>query len=395
MKPTLRNRIIRQLLASHRSRLALAFLLGMGIMAIFADFLANERPLMVIQDEKVQFPVVEGPFYGVNWEKQTFEFAIWPLVRYGNESDAGSVSPHLLGKDRLGRDLLASLIHGSRISLTVGLGTMFIALLIGIIIGGAGGYWGNKGVLIAWPRLAAWLMGIFLVFYYGYFIRKGLWGVPDHSEVRILLFHVTAILIICDWIGRRLARIWPGTYALPLDSISHRLVELIDALPVLLIVIALSAIFAKKLGGDNESGTPLIPLIVILGGLSWTGIARLVRAEVVRIKELDYISAARGLGFSQWRILFRHIFPNGLVSLWVVGAFGIGRAILAESTLSFLGMGPANSVSWGKLLYISSVEDIRHVSFLVFFLPCLMIFLTVLSCNALGAKIKDIIDPTP
>jgi peptide/nickel transport system permease protein len=132
--------------------------------------------------------------------------------------------------------------------------------------------------------------------------------------------------------------------------------------------------------------------MVVLGLISWTGVARLTRGEFFRIGTLDYVSAIRALGGSNWRIIFRHILPNGIGPVLVVASFGIASAILIESALSFLGMGvPQPSASWGTLLN-DGRSDIWGAWWLTVF-PGFAIFLTVTAWNLFGEGLRDAIDP--
>jgi peptide/nickel transport system permease protein len=130
---------------------------------------------------------------------------------------------------------------------------------------------------------------------------------------------------------------------------------------------------------------------LIIGFTSWTGIARITRAEFLKIRNLEYIQAGKALGFSQSRIIFRHALPNGIAPALVIIAFGVAAAILIESSLSFLGIGvPADVVTWGSL--IASGRAHFGAWWLVVF-PGLAILLTVSVYNLLGEGIRDAIDP--
>ena len=132
-------------------------------------------------------------------------------------------------------------------------------------------------------------------------------------------------------------------------------------------------------------------LVVIIGFTSWTGMARFMRAEMMKIKEMEYIQAAKVLGFSWKRIIFKHAIPNGLAPVFTAAAFGVASAILVESGLSFLGIGvPDDVVTWGKLL--SSGKEEFEASWLVIF-PGLAIFFTVTAYNLLGEGLRDALDP--
>lgn len=154
------------------------------------------------------------------------------------------------------------------------------------------------------------------------------------------------------------------------------------ALPGILLAIA----FAAFLG----SGLQNLILALAVGG--WAGYARLVRAQVMAVKEREFIEATRALGASSWRIFFRHILPNILQPLLVQSAISMGGVILAEATLSFLGLGvPAPAPSWGSMLNDarSHLFDSPH---LVIF-PAMAIALAVLSFNFLGDALRDSLDP--
>ena len=130
----------------------------------------------------------------------------------------------------------------------------------------------------------------------------------------------------------------------------------------------------------------------IIGLVRWTGIARLVRAELLKVSSLPYIESAAALGYSPWRILFRHALPNSLGPVWVTLAFGMAGAILIEASLSFLGVGlPVETVTWGALMRQVSSTNIRPWWLAVF--PGLAIFLTVLALNRIGEALSDIFDP--
>jgi peptide/nickel transport system permease protein len=131
--------------------------------------------------------------------------------------------------------------------------------------------------------------------------------------------------------------------------------------------------------------------MVIIGLTGWTGIARLTRAEFLRVSNLEYIQAAKSMGFKEFRIIFLHALPNALAPALVSIAFGVASAILIESSLSFLGVGvPPTTVTWGSLL--NSGREQYNAWWLVIF-PGLAIFLTVTVYNLLGEGLRDALDP--
>lgn len=218
---------------------------------------------------------------------------------------------HLMGTDRLGRDLFSRLIYGARVSLFIGVATTLLALLIGTIYGAASGYVGGRT-----------------------------------------------------------------------DSVMMRFVDVVFALPDMLMIILITVMMGRGVMG----------MFIALTLVSWVTIARLVRGEVLRIKEYTYIEAAHALGASNLRILLREILPNILGLMIITLTFRIPVAILAESTLSFIGLGIAPpSSSWGTLAN-EGWKAIKFYPHLIFF-PSLVIFLTILSFNFLGEGLRDYLDP--
>ncbi len=167
------------------------------------------------------------------------------------------------------------------------------------------------------------------------------------------------------------------------DMLLSRLIELVMCIPSLVLILALVAML------DEVSN---FHLMAIVGITSWTGIARLARAEFMKLKQMEYITAARAVGASQSRIMFRHVLRNALAPVLVPITFGIAAAILIESGLSYLGFGasPPNP-SWGTLLK-SGRGAIQQTWWLIVF-PGMAIFLTVLSYNLIGEGLQEATDP--
>ena len=131
--------------------------------------------------------------------------------------------------------------------------------------------------------------------------------------------------------------------------------------------------------------------MIIIGITSWTGIARFTRAELLRIRSLEYISASNALGFSSSRTIFKHALPNALAPVFVSIAFGIASAILIESGLSFLGIGvPADAITWGGLL---NLGRLYHEAWWLIIYPGIAIFLTITIYNMIAEAARDALDP--
>lgn len=161
-------------------------------------------------------------------------------------------------------------------------------------------------------------------------------------------------------------------------------------LPLLLLVIYL---FRDKLKGimGAEGGTFLL-IILIIGGLRWMPVARLVRAQFLSLREKEFVEAARALGASRSRLVVRHILPNALGPVIVAGTIDVAAAILAESTLSFLGLGfPPDIPTWGRVLF--DAKDYLDIAPHWALFPGAAIFLAVLTINFIGDGLRDALDP--
>jgi ABC-type dipeptide/oligopeptide/nickel transport system permease subunit len=231
---------------------------------------------------------------------------------------------HLLGTDALGRDQLSRLIHGSRISLQVGLAAEAIALLIGITVGALAGYAGGR-----------------------------------------------------------------------IDALLMRATDIVFAFPGPLLALAIIAAI------PDPENTPLLRhlpqpslavIFLVLGLIGWAGIARLVRGEILRLRELEFTSAARAIGANRSRIVVRHLLPNALGPLMVAATLGIGGNILMEAWLSFLGVGARPPLpSWGTMVTEGQAHFLSKPW--VCIAPGLAILTAVLGFNLLGDAVHDLVDP--
>ena len=132
--------------------------------------------------------------------------------------------------------------------------------------------------------------------------------------------------------------------------------------------------------------------MVVLGLTGWMGVARIVRSQVLSLKEQDFVAAARALGMSNARIIFRHLLPNSLAPVIVYASLAIGSTILAEAGLSFLGIGvPPPTPTWGTI--VNDGRDYLRDAWWITFFPGLMIAITVMSFNLLGDGLRDALDP--
>jgi peptide/nickel transport system permease protein len=174
-----------------------------------------------------------------------------------------------------------------------------------------------------------------------------------------------------------------GYFVGKVDILGMRLVEIIEGVPLLFLLITFVALFGRQ----------LFMIMVIIGVTGWTGIARFVRAEFLRIRGMDYVSAAKALGLPLPNILFKHMLPNGLTPVIVSFTFGVAGNIVSESILSFLGIGvePPTS-SWGAMLNEAGNPG-EVFRWWLALAPGLLIFVTVFAYNIIGEGLRDAIDP--
>ncbi|MDA7826661.1 ABC transporter permease [Rhodobacteraceae bacterium] len=220
--------------------------------------------------------------------------------------DAGFI----FGTDYLGRDLLAMIINGARVSLIIGLAAAVVSIVIGVTIGALAGFY--RGII---------------------------------------------------------------------EEILMRFTEFFQVLPTLLFSMVIVALFGASL--------PMITLAI--GIVSWTAVARITRAEFLRIRELEYVMASRASGTKNAKLMFRIILPNALPPIIVQSALMVGSAILFEAGLSFLGLTDPNVVSWGQIIG-SNRQYILDASYTVT-IPGLAIFVTVLAISLVGDGLNDALNP--
>ncbi len=407
-------------------------LLILALLALLAPLLANERPLCMKYKGQWFFPAFSTtPGYDIigkdgtpeeriqpniaDWKHMHFDFVIWPPVVYSagkaDEANMQLTSPfgrqffadsngrlgampwrfrHFLGTNSRGEDLLAGLLYGARISMSIGFLAMGIAAIIGLLLGSLAGYFGNDGLLMRRGMWVGLFPGLLLGCYYAFVARHyALQDALAESGFSFLRSMGLSLLLLCGvmlpfiFIGKLLSGTGWGKAqrAIPADALVSRLIEILNSLPLLILIISLASIARPS----------LLNLMVLIGLTGWSGIARLTRAEMLKIRRLDYIRAAHALGYTPARIVLRHALPNGIAPALVSIAFGVAGAILVESALSFLGIGvPPEIVTWGSLL--NAAQGNFSAWWLILF-PGLAIFVTVVSYNLIGEGLRDALDP--
>jgi peptide/nickel transport system permease protein len=173
-----------------------------------------------------------------------------------------------------------------------------------------------------------------------------------------------------------------GYFAGAVDLFGMRLIEIFEAIPTLFLLVTFVAFFGRN----------LYIMMAIIGLTTWTGNARFIRAEFLRLRKQDFVQSAIAAGLPLRSIFFRHLLPNGISPILVTASFGIASAILYESTLSFLGLGLVSEPSWGQMLN-QAVNVAGTFNWWIAFFPGLAIFLTVFSYNLFGEALRDALDP--
>ncbi len=264
---------------------------------------------------------VVGPFFCQSYYEQHLGIGATPPS-----------AAHWLGTDTLGRDLLARILYGGRISLMVGFTASFVALTIGVSYGAVAGFYGGK-----------------------------------------------------------------------VDSVMMRLVDILYALPFTIFVI-LVMVFLKDPMRDFDSWLArypwfastqgigkLLALFASIGAVEWLTMARVVRGQIMAIKKMDYIDAARSLGYGRVRIIVRHLLPNTLGPIIVYATLTVPAVMLIEAFLSYLGLGvDAPMSSWGTLIK-NGAEQMEEYPWLLIFPACIF-SLSLLSLNFLGDGLRDALD---
>ena len=567
------KRKFRKNIPARISLILIAFIVFVGV---FAPMLANDRPIMAkTTDGEVHWPAIAS--FKASWQ-ETFggkspcdkseacgdslsvckdpntcdwkqlradgklERQIWPLIPYSpNEADQLNVqykSPkcseqilgehadedknnpkawkcHTAGTNLRGEDMMSRLIHGCRIAVLVGVISMGIASIIGILVGAIAGYFGDNrlkvkriALLLSIPFVILLLFALFLwlpTFYhqklnpdrysslaelpgglasllrivliaYTFFIVfliPNIWywmrnGRPfkvfrhipslqafftdeNHGSKRFWwALNIIFLLVLAPWLasyfqydvnaesciktpsqdglwanfgnicqlssmmgklkllttglvifllfqiptklgGLIAARFdrehWVnGEVNIPVDLWISRVIEVFISIPRLLLILAAVAVYQSEDGGGG-----ILLVMAVIGFTTWTRIARFMRGELLRVRNLEFIEAAQALGFKNFRIILRHALPNALTSVLIAIAFGVASAILIESSLSFLGIGvEAETATWGKMLADSRAHP--EGWWLAVF-PGVAIFLTVTMFNLLGEGLASALDP--
>lgn len=283
---------------------------------------------------------------------------------------------YLLGTDDLGRDVFARMLQGAWVSLTVGFVAVGIAVIIGIILGGLAGYYGQQELELG--HLLGWTTGVIAA-------ALLLTNRPTGAAAAAAATAVTWIVMrrersICE--GSPSRRRWFTRGLVSVDTLIMRAVDVMLCFPSFFLILTVVALLPAS----------LYNIMVVIGLTSWMGTTRFVRAEFLSLREQDFVAAARALGIGDMRIIFRHIMPNAMAPVLVSATLGIATAILTEAGLSFLGFGvPPPHATWGNILS-DGKQFIFDAPWLTF-APGIVILIVVLAFNLFGEGLRDIMNP--
>ena len=297
-----------------------------------------------------------------------------PEVGSLQAAELPALGVYVLGTDDLGRDVFARMLQGSWVSLTVGFVAVGISVLVGIFLGGVAGYFGDRSVRI--DHLLS--MGFLVI------------GIVMLSQGAVIWGVVLLVLAVYfSFMGKRAKKesgtVWANLIraeVMSVDTLIMRVVDIMLCFPSFFLILTVVALLPAS----------IYNIMIIIGLTSWMGTTRFVRAEFLSLREQDFVTAARALGVSTWRIIFRHMLPNAMAPVLVSATIGIATAILTEAGLSFLGFGvPPPHATWGNIL--SDGKGFIFDAPWLTFVPGVAILIVVLSFNLFGEGLRDALNP--
>lgn len=289
--------------------------------------------------------------------------------------EAPRLGMYLFGTDDLGRDVFSRMLQGAWVSLTVGFVAVGIAILVGIFLGGIAGYYGQANIRIHHVLI-------------GCLIFAGALSLVFGSVFPGFTLLILAILFLFRFARSRKSKAqpveqtWLDRGATSIDTVIMRFVDIMLCFPSFFLILTVVALLPAS----------IYNIMIVIGLTSWMGTTRFVRAEFLSLREQDFVTAAKALGVSDWRIIFRHMIPNAIAPVLVSATIGIAGAILTEAGLSFLGFGvPPPHATWGNILS-DGKRFIFDAPWLTF-IPGFAILIVVLSFNLFGEGLRDILNP--
>ncbi len=283
---------------------------------------------------------------------------------------------YLFGTDELGRDVFSRMLQGAWVSLTVGFVAVGISVAIGILLGGWAGYYGNFKITLGHVASAAIVAaGAVLVFA----------GNPAPGALLTVAGVFLTLFVRKSRKSVRKSMAGSGVLLFPILSVDGLITGIIDIMlcfPSFFLILTVVALLPSS----------IYNIMAVIGLTSWMGAARFVRAEFLSLREMDFVTASRALGTSDWRIIGLHMIPNAVAPVLVSATIGIAGAILTEAGLSFLGFGvPPPHATWGNIL--SNGKNFLFDAPWLTFVPGVAILIVVLAFNLFGEGLRDAMNP--
>lgn len=377
---------------NHIAAISICILCAISLLAIFAPFIANHRPYVLVRQNSIEFPLFNmlrasdwilliGFFQGL--------IALW-FCRKAQRNDKPS----------------------KRATLYIFLGAVLLTIAASLLITldrptlDTTDYYALSQSDDAWALFAPLIHDPITAQINERFKKPGWRGnlSPTNwlgtdgagADVCARLIHASRIALSIGLISTSIALLIGlcvgsvmGYFGAWIDTLGMRIIEIFMAIPRLFLLLLVMAFIPPQF-----SSYTIYAMMIVIGLTSWMNCARFVRAEFLKLRELDYICAAKAVGLPRRSIIFYHLLPNGITPVLVDASFTIAAAILLETSLSFLGFGiKPPDPSWGQMLAEAIDPSTGVFHWWLAFFPGVMIFLTVFSLNSIGDALRDVLDP--
>ncbi len=348
-------------------------LAGLGLIIFFLFFCCALTGLVLTSGSK---PVFDPSM--IRLEEKLRPPLSKPNLKALRPDQFPALNVYLMGTDDLGRDVFARMLQGAWVSLTVGFVAVGISVLIGIFMGGIAGYFGQHHIKTVHILLFLCVIG-----------GTGLM-IANFTVIGTVILLLCPAYIFYSLLTRHgsTEKETPSLKALlhsnavSVDTLIMRIVDIMLCFPSFFLILTVVALLPAS----------IYNIMIVIGLTSWMGTTRFVRAEFLSLREQDFVAAAKALGLSTFRIIFRHIMPNAVAPVLVSATIGIASAILTEAGLSFLGFGvPPPHATWGNIL--SNGKNFIFDAPWLTFIPGIAILIVVLSFNLFGEGLRDILNP--
>ena len=346
-----------------------------------SSYLANEIPIYHNNEFTVYQKLQKDEVAQTNFKKYGNNVVKTPILYSPGSFDEearlqlldkvefNASATHLLGTDRLGRDLLTNLLHGTETSFIISLFSTFFALIIGTILGLYSGYFFDKPIHISYPKLLSIFISIFIAWFIGFKAHLFIGAKFEiiYNAALFITLLVVLIYVLNKWnpTGK--------TIKINLDSISNYLIEIINSFPGLLLILLMVSFLSKS----------LFWIILILGITSWITIARLIRAQAIKLSKSNFVEYAKASGFNKHQIILKSILPNLINEIIFLGFSLFTAMFFIEISINFLNITTSNYLSLGTILNYGYAH--LELWWVIFF-PVLLISMVGFCCYRLSSK---------